>query len=130
MNITEQELKQLENAPNGIEWNKIVKAIKEERNGTYPPDWFAKVISSNLKCKVNLSISLKTTSILESPVYLSNQHGFSLGNIPLAEAIQRTKTGEFEIVDNHHVKVNQVDQKNFTRQQIEKFLVDKNQEIK
>lgn len=49
MNITEQELKQLENAPNGVEWAKTVDEIRAKRSGTYPPDWYAKVIIGNLK---------------------------------------------------------------------------------
>ncbi len=34
--ITEQELKQLENALNDTEWNEVVAEIKTRRNGAYP----------------------------------------------------------------------------------------------
>ncbi len=57
MNITEQELKKLKDAQNGMEWNKTVDEIKAARDGTFPPDWYAKVILGNLKTKVDLSMS-------------------------------------------------------------------------
>ncbi len=58
MNITNQELKKLEDALDGIEWDKTVDEIKRNRNGEYPPDWYAKVILGDLKPKVDLSMRI------------------------------------------------------------------------
>lgn len=58
MNITEQELKQLEEAQDDVEWNRTIDEIKAKRGGAYPPDWFAKVVQANLNSKIDLSISI------------------------------------------------------------------------
>lgn len=66
MNVTEQELKQLEVAKNDIEWNKVVDEIKARRGGTYPPDWYAKVINGDLQPQVDLSISITTVNDIKT----------------------------------------------------------------
>lgn len=58
MNITDQELKNLETAKNETEWNKICDEIKQSRNGSYPPDWYSKVILGNINSNINLEISI------------------------------------------------------------------------
>jgi hypothetical protein len=58
MNITEQELKKLEDAQDDMEWNKAVDEIKAARDGAFPPDWYAKVILEDLKFKIDLSMSI------------------------------------------------------------------------
>lgn len=65
LNITEQELKKLEDAQDDMEWNKVVDEIKAARDGTFPPDWYAKVILEDLKLKVDLSISITRATSLE-----------------------------------------------------------------
>lgn len=44
MNLTNEELTQLEEAKGSPEWNNIVYEIKRVRQGAYPPDWGKKVI--------------------------------------------------------------------------------------
>jgi hypothetical protein len=61
MNITEQELKQLKEAQDDDEWNRIVDEIMAKRSGSYPPDWYEKVILGNLKPKIDLGISIIST---------------------------------------------------------------------
>lgn len=57
-NITEIELKQLENAKTSSEWQTICDEIKEKRNGEWPSDWAKKVIFGNLKTKLDLSMKI------------------------------------------------------------------------
>jgi len=52
MNITEAELKQLENTKSEDEWNDTCTQIKKARNGMYPPDWWAKVMVSGMGRRV------------------------------------------------------------------------------
>lgn len=63
MNITEQELKKLEDAQNDMEWNKVVGEIKEARDGTFPPDWYAKVVLGNLNLKSGIDLSISITNL-------------------------------------------------------------------
>lgn len=53
MNITEQELEKLKNAKNATEWNAICNQIKNKREGSYPPDWYDKVLGSGLMAIVS-----------------------------------------------------------------------------
>jgi hypothetical protein len=59
MNITEQELKQLEDAKTDAEWNQAVDQIKARRSGAYPPDWYAKVINGGLQPQIDTSITIR-----------------------------------------------------------------------
>lgn len=61
MNITKQELEQLESAKNDAEWNRITDEIQAKRNGIYPPDWYAKVILGDLRPKVDSTLSITTS---------------------------------------------------------------------
>lgn len=44
MNLTEAELNELKNTKNETEWNALCDKIKAARKGSYPPDWFNKVL--------------------------------------------------------------------------------------
>jgi hypothetical protein len=55
MNITESELIQLKSARSSRMWNVACDKIKEARGGAYPPDWYAKVLSSGLMRDVSRS---------------------------------------------------------------------------
>ena len=48
MNLTEDEMIKLRNAKSESEWNAVCDEIKTARNGTYPPDWFDKMIETGL----------------------------------------------------------------------------------
>lgn len=53
-NITAEELERLRNTKNETEWNDACDAIKKARNGDYPSDWWAKVMTSGLAAGVAL----------------------------------------------------------------------------
>jgi hypothetical protein len=44
MNLTEAEMIELKNTTNESEWNAVCDKIKAARKGSYPPDWFNKVL--------------------------------------------------------------------------------------
>jgi hypothetical protein len=46
--ITEAELNALRATKNEQDWNKACDVIKKARDGSYPPDWWAKVKLSGL----------------------------------------------------------------------------------
>ena len=48
MNLTEAEMTKLRNTKSESEWNAVCDEIKAARNGTYPPDWFAKMMMTGL----------------------------------------------------------------------------------
>ncbi len=48
MKLTEEEMIMIKSACGGYEWNDVCDAIKEARNGQYPPDWFEKVLGAGL----------------------------------------------------------------------------------
>lgn len=48
MNLTDEELTNLEKAKGTPEWNDIIDEIKQARQGAYPPDWAVKVIDGIL----------------------------------------------------------------------------------
>jgi hypothetical protein len=58
MELTDMELEQLKLADNEESWNNLVDQIKEKRGGSYPPDWYEKVIKGDLKLKVNLKMNI------------------------------------------------------------------------
>ena len=51
-NITEEELQRLRDSKNENDWNDACDAIKKARNGRYPDDWWAKVMTSGLADQV------------------------------------------------------------------------------
>jgi len=53
--LTALELGLLEQAASAKEWDEVCDLIKEERGGSYPPDWFEKVLASGLAADVMLS---------------------------------------------------------------------------
>jgi len=55
MNITDEEIKALENTKSEDEWNAECDKIKRARDGQYPPDWWAGVSQSGLMHRVHLS---------------------------------------------------------------------------
>ena len=46
--LTEAELHNLRNAKTEAQWNADCDAIKAARGGSYPSDWYAKVIQSGV----------------------------------------------------------------------------------
>jgi hypothetical protein len=52
MNITQAELDALRSTKNESEWNNVCNGIKQARNGSYPPDWWAMVMLSGLAKEV------------------------------------------------------------------------------
>jgi hypothetical protein len=46
--LTDAELKALKESKNEQEWNDACDAVKKARNGSYPSDWFAKVLLSGV----------------------------------------------------------------------------------
>ena len=51
-NITQEELDRLKACTTSQEWSDTCDAIKDARDGQYPPDWWAKVILSGLAREV------------------------------------------------------------------------------
>lgn len=51
MNITDAEIRALQNCTTENQWNDVCNQIKEARQGEYPPDWWAKVKLSGLMAK-------------------------------------------------------------------------------
>ena len=62
MNITERELKDLKAAKNDRRWNEAVDKIKADRNGSYPPDWYTKVVLGDINSNIDLSIHISNSS--------------------------------------------------------------------
>ncbi len=52
MNITDAELKMIEDCRSEQDWNNACDAVKRARNGQYPSDWWAKVMQSGLARRV------------------------------------------------------------------------------
>lgn len=48
MNLTEAEMDKFRNTKSEREWNAVCDEIKAARNGSYPPDWFAKMMMTGL----------------------------------------------------------------------------------
>lgn len=55
MNITDDEIKRLEETKSEAEWNAACDDIKRARGGQYPPDWWPKVSQSGLVRRVATS---------------------------------------------------------------------------
>lgn len=51
-NLTNDEITKLINTKSAKEWNAVCDLIKKSRGGTYPPDWWQKVIQSGLAATV------------------------------------------------------------------------------
>lgn len=51
-NITDKEMEMLNNCKTEDEWNNACNTVKKARRGTYPRDWFQKVILSGMINKV------------------------------------------------------------------------------
>lgn len=56
MEITEQELEELRAAKNDQQWNEAIDKIKANRDGSYPPDWYRKVIMGGINPNIDLGI--------------------------------------------------------------------------
>jgi hypothetical protein len=54
-NLTEQELAKMQAAKSESEWNQACDLVKRARGGSYPEDWFPKIILSGLASKVQVS---------------------------------------------------------------------------
>lgn len=46
--LTNEEMAKLKATKSEAEWNKVCDEIKAERNGTYPYDWWSKVMMSGV----------------------------------------------------------------------------------
>ena len=51
MDITQQELDTLSSTKSAEEWDATCDAIKKVRGGSYPPDWWNRVMMSGLASK-------------------------------------------------------------------------------
>lgn len=52
MLITNEELKMLEACNTGEQWDAACDRIKGARGGTYPEDWFVKVLLSGMMARI------------------------------------------------------------------------------
>ena len=52
MKLTDEEVKRLEQAANEAEWDAACDAVKDARDGQYPPDWWERVQLSGLMARV------------------------------------------------------------------------------
>lgn len=52
MNLTDEELEEIEKIQTSEEWKALCLAVKGRRNGQYPPDWYPKVLASGLADRV------------------------------------------------------------------------------
>jgi hypothetical protein len=53
MLLTSDELLRLEDSKTEDEWNNICDDVKKARGGSYPPDWYNKVLASGLANRKN-----------------------------------------------------------------------------
>ena len=51
-NITTEELQRLEDCKSAQDWSDACDAVKEARNGQYPPDWWDKVKLSGMMDRI------------------------------------------------------------------------------
>jgi hypothetical protein len=50
--LTDEEMARLESCKNETEWNAACDAIKAERDGRYPSDWFPRVNRSGMMHRI------------------------------------------------------------------------------
>ena len=50
--LTKEEIEKLEACQTSTEWKDACDAVKAARGGSYPSDWYAKVIAGGLGAKV------------------------------------------------------------------------------
>lgn len=91
MNLTTEELDRLKSCKSDEDWNKACAAVKAERNGAWPPDWYEKVIATKLVDQVLGAgagdISLNTVNInAEGKLETEEVARFSPGDEPLEES--------------------------------------------
>ena len=55
MNITTEEIKALEETKSERDWITVCDNIKRARSGSYPPDWWDKIMLSGLMLRITLS---------------------------------------------------------------------------
>jgi len=65
MNLTEAEMIELNNTTNETEWNAICDNIKAARKGSYPPDWFTKILLTGVISEIAAKWGKETLTVTE-----------------------------------------------------------------
>jgi hypothetical protein len=68
MNLQPGELRKLMAARSAAEWNRLVDAIREARDGHFPEDWGARVVQARLLQHVRKRWAIRCGRTREDPV--------------------------------------------------------------
>jgi hypothetical protein len=59
MNLTDDEMRMLQEAELPEEWDEACDAVKSARGGQYPPDWYSRVLQSGMLARKSFDTEIR-----------------------------------------------------------------------